>query len=451
MKYAQTHGGPSILMACILLLGTSIRVSSAEPSRPRFRLPDTILAGDGLSIRIVGLEPKTRLRIQSERIAGWRQKRLHRASVWVRSDDAGNVDLSKQAPLLNTESSYDGVEPLGLLWSMTPVEEEARETLNCTDSIRFTASRPDDGELATFQMRIQTRRDDVEETPLGDPGLEGAFVMMRPSDTPRPVIITLGGSEGGDSSARRTAPVLASHGFAVVGVPYYSPAYGSAEPRFKTLPRSFSNIPLDRLNDVLDAIEQHPKLDSKRIGLHGVSKGGEFVLAIASRLDRFQAVVGVVPSDVIWEGWGSEQKTSSFSYHGKPLPFVPYQGMKETIAKLSKGERVSIRVPHDAGRAAFPESVPAAKIEVEKIKCPLMIIGGDQDQTWDSGGMCRQIVERRKSAGLETEAWIGTNAGHYLAGHAFDPMAFAGKDASFRTKTFPAMLAFLREHLQGND
>ncbi|MEL6105911.1 MAG: acyl-CoA thioesterase/BAAT N-terminal domain-containing protein [Planctomycetota bacterium] len=452
MKEATHDGGWLVLLTCTLSFAVTAHTLAEEPSSPRFRVPDTIVAGEALSIRLEGLTPESRVRIQSERIAGWRQKRPHRATVWVQADATGNINLSEQAPVSGTESSYQGVEPLGLLWSMTPREEESVEVSSKPmNVVTFTATAQDGQRLAICEMKIQSRAEDVTEEPLDHPELEGSFVMMRrPSEVPLPVIITLGGSEGGDTSARRTAPLLASLGFAVVGVPYYSPAYGDGEPDFKTLPRTFTEIPLDRLELVLNAIEEHPQLDVSRVALHGVSKGGEFVLAAASRLDRFKAVVAIVPSDVIWEGWGSARKTSSFSFQGEPLPFVPYKGMQETIAKLSKGERVSIRVPHDAGRAASPERVPAAMIEVEKIKCPLMVVGGDKDQTWDSGGMCRNIVERRETAGLDTEAWIGPDAGHYLAGHAFDPMSFATKDASFRTKTYPAMVRFLQEHLQAD-
>lgn len=438
------------IFCCLTAVLTVEPTQASDDRQPTFAIPASVLAGSDLAIKLTGLPPNAVVRIDAERIAGWRERRLYRSMVRVKADASGVADLSRQAPIEEPGSSYSGIEPLGLLWSMKPTGGRIT-TAPTKDSVRFTASIEKAGslkEVATGSLQIKSRHDDVKESPLTNDGsLEGAFIMMRPSNKPLPVIITLGGSEGGDSSARRTAPGLASRGFAVVGVPYYSPAYGDARQQFPTLPRSFEEIPLDRLEAVIKAIDKHPKLDGRRIGLHGVSKGGEFVLAVASRNDRFKAVAAFVPSDVIWEGWGSSRKTSSFSYGGEPLPYVPYKGMQETIARMSKGERVSIRVPHDAGRAANPERISAARIKVEKIKGAVMVVGGDKDRTWDSGGMCRRIKATRDAAGLNTETWISKEAGHYLSGHAFNPMAYASPDASFRTETYPAMLRFFAKNL----
>ena len=127
---------------------------------------------------------------------------------------------------------------------------------------------------------------------------------------------------------------------------------------------------------------------------------------------------------------------------------MPYKDMQETIDLMRQGKKVSIRTPHDAGRKAYPEAVETARIRVEDIRAPLMVLGGDNDRTWDSGGMCRNIVAARESAGLETQAWISEDAGHYLAGHAYHAMPNLQAEASLRTKTYPAMLEFFKEHLQ---
>ena len=44
----------------------------------------------------------------------------------------------------------------------------------------------------------------------------------------RPAIIVLGGSEGGSYTARLMAPKLASHAYAFLGLPYFSPTGYSA-------------------------------------------------------------------------------------------------------------------------------------------------------------------------------------------------------------------------------
>lgn len=446
------------LCIAIFLIRFLVPAESSEffaDSSAKFDLPAEILAGSELSIRLNGLSPGKRVRIEAQRLFGRRKPKLHRSRIIATADSDGTVDLSRQAPIAGSKSSYSGIEPLGLLWSMEKLEEE-NESFGSPEEIKFQAfevSGSDSSDpviLATATMKVRTKNIDVVEVPLSSsPELAGAFVMFEPSEKPLPVIISLGGSEGDDIGARMSAPTLASQGFAVVGFPYYSPAYGGQKSKFPELPRAFTEIPVDRLEKVLDAIAEHPQLDVSRVGLHGVSKGGEFVLAAASRIDRFRAVAAIVPSDVIWEGWGrSGPAKSSFSFRGKPLPFVPYKGMEIEIAKLQDGKPANMRKPHDAGRAEYSDRLSAARIAVEDINAALMVVGGDRDSVWDSGGMCRNIVSARKQAGLRTEAWISNLSDHFLAGHAYDPMPNTPEDAAFRTKIFPAMIAFFDKNLK---
>lgn len=87
---------------------------------------------------------------------------------------------------------------------------------------------------------------------------------------------------------------------------------------------------------------------------------------------------------------------SSFSWRGRPLPFVPYIGMAEKFAKfVTAPATVRLRVPHDRGRHANPDRAVAARINVEAIKAPVLVAGGDADNTWNSGEMAQTIAERR--------------------------------------------------------
>ncbi|MDT7933069.1 MAG: acyl-CoA thioester hydrolase/BAAT C-terminal domain-containing protein [Sphingomonadaceae bacterium] len=90
-------------------------------------------------------------------------------------------------------------------------------------------------------------------------------------------------------------------------------------------------------------LKAQPEADANRIGLWGASKGAEFALIAASRYDWVKAVVAVVPSDVVWEGWGgSGPATASFAFDGRPLAFEPYVGMDAELAKVAKGEPMDL-------------------------------------------------------------------------------------------------------------
>jgi dienelactone hydrolase len=252
----------------------------------------------------------------------------------------------------------------------------------------------------------------VETTPVQ--GFPGAF-LSRPSNAtgPLPMIIVLGGSEGDDGAARAIAPRLAAEGFAAFGLPYRSPMRGDRQ-AIPGLPAVFSEIPVERLEQVRQWAVNDPRVDPESIGVWGVSKGAEFALIAAANYPWIDAVVALVPTDVVWEGFGSgtllATGTPSFSLDGQPLPFVPY------------GEPGRLRRSKDTGRWRYPERAAAARIRVEQYAGLLLVAGAGQDRVTDSAGMSQAIAERRAESGLSTVSLIFPDVGHGLVGSLLDPI-----------------------------
>ncbi|BDI61431.1 alpha/beta hydrolase family protein [Qipengyuania nanhaisediminis] len=306
--------------------------------------------------------------------------------------------------------------------------------------------------LPQAMVAAQDRADGapVSETLVGD-ALPGAFFMKPEGDGPFPALILLGGSEGGDSSARRKAPHFLEHGYGVLGLPYYSPAWGRPA-QFPELPQAFDAIPVEKAEIARAWLAARADVRGDDIGIYGASKGAEFALLAGAHFDGFAAIAAIVPSDVVWEGWGpgtSPGAVSSFSLNGEPLPFVPYIGMQEAFAEASaSGTRARLRIPHDRGRHAFPERAVAARIAVEAIDEPVLVAGGDADNVWNSGEMAQAIAERRAEAGLDTVSLIFTDAGHALSGTGA-PSDWASEDEVEAQKIiWPATLEFLAAHLK---
>lgn len=281
--------------------------------------------------------------------------------------------------------------------------------------------------------------------------LPGSFFMKPDGAGPFPTIIVLGGSEGGDSSARRKAPLFLEQGYAVLGLPYYSPAWGQP-PQFPQLSQAFDAIPVEMVGTARDWLVQRDDVRGDDIGLYGVSKGAELVLLAGSYMDGFAAIAAIVPTDVVWEGWGPGTKpgeVSSFSWKGEPLPFVPYEGMNEAFALASQtGERARLRIPHDRGRNANPDRAVAARIAVEKIDEPVLVAGGDADNVWNSGEMAQAIAERRAEAGLPTVSLIFTDAGHSLSGTGAPSNWSNEEEIKAQKVVWPATLEFFAKHLK---
>ncbi|HBE66996.1 MAG TPA: hypothetical protein DDW52_02500 [Planctomycetaceae bacterium] len=413
--------------------GVEIRLSASE-----------FLEGEAIELEITGLDAGQSVAIRASRFSS-RRNSVFSSTALYRSNADGQIRPFLDEPVV---AAWRERDPAGMFWSMEPNSDVSTEPFADKKwrDIRLQFDWDVDGSWdAERWLELVLSNKPLRERKLGEE-FPGSFLLRDTSNEPLPVVIALGGSEGGDSAARSIAPKLAARGFACVGVPYYSPAWGNQPQQFPGLPKAFANIPLDTIEKIVAWIETQDDLDPNRIALYGVSKGAEMALAAASRIDRFAAVAAIVPSDVIWEGWGAQETTSSFSWRGKPLPFVPYLGMGEEFAKSGRNQAVRIRLPHDAGRLANPERIQAASIDVAAIKCPVFVVGGDEDNTWDSGGMARNIAERRTTAKLKTELIVSQDAGHQLSGTAYTNLSPA--DAQMRMKAFPALIDFLTQNLK---
>ena len=396
------------------------------------------LTGEPVRIAVEVLAPGAELRLRAQRnVTEWNGgRRLYAAEARFRADAAGRVDLATAVPLPG--SSYEGADLRGLFWSMVPGSGSGSNSSAASASASAPAPALGEGEVqleaqlegstaAPVQQRLRLRSALPDVQARDATPFPGARFFHRPGAARRPALILLGGSEGG-SLVTRAGPDWASRGYAVLALPYYSPpgwgANGPMPAELPALPAAFADIPVDRLEQVRAWLVAQPEVDATRIGVMGTSKGAEFALLAGTKMPWISAIVAVVPTDVVWEGWGqgvASGQRSSFSWKGEPLPFVPYKDFEKELVGFQTGAEVRIRRPQDAGRAANPERVPAARIAVEKIAAPVLVIGGHDDQVWDSGGMAEAIVKARAAAGRPTEAVIEREAGHFLGGTGWGP------------------------------
>jgi len=420
-----------------------------EPANP-------ILVGEPLSIKVDGLPADQNVTLTAERSMAASSPEgspvLYRSQV-VFPAPQGTLDLATAKPVSGT---YTDADIHGLFWSMAPVAggelgglQPLQVKLTATVEGRVLAS-------ATIEFIDALPEVEVEQVKQ----FPGAVFATLPGNVRRPALIVLGGSEGGGWVARDRSPRFASRGFAVLGLPYYSP--GAKDRELPELPAAFADIPVERLDAAFAWLKARPEVDASRVALVGVSKGAEFVLIAASRFKWITSVVAIAPTDVVWEGWGpgvEPGKRSSFAFDGKPLPFVPYREFAEELAGFRTGREVRMRRFQDKGRAADPAAAVKARIEVEKFRGPLLVIGGHDDQVWASGMMAQNISERRAAAGLVTTALIFPEAGHSLSGNGWMPTTQynAGPsksggtpqaNADAQARAFPETIAFLKRTLR---
>lgn len=223
-------------------------------------------------------------------------------------------------------------------------------------------------------------RPGVVKTDVRVNGLYGAFYA--PKDAKNlPVIIAIGGSEGGLNPISGISAGFSEHGYAVLALAYW---------RAPGLPQTLENVPLEYFSKAVDWAAQRPEANAQRIGMIGWSRGGEGVLLIASGDPRIKAVIGLAPGSHVVSGIDFADMTKvepAWTKGGKAVPFftpdmsVPYTG--DMRAMMDKSH---------ANIMAHPD----AEIPVEKINGPILLLTGDKDGVWNAKLNSERVLTRLK-------------------------------------------------------
>jgi dienelactone hydrolase len=334
-----------------------------------------------VAIRVGGAEPGEMVTIRAEMVD-------HLARRWsshaeFKADTRGQVDLVRNAPVSGT---YDGVDPMGLFWSMRTAEPHTLLVPTGPLSWTLTADASA-GRSATATVERLLIPDGVSVRDVQEHGVVGR--MFVPSGAgPFPAVITLSGSAGG--LPQLPAALLAGHGFATVALAYFN---------FGPLRGELVDIPLEYFESALDWLARQPSVRGDAIAVMGVSKGGELALLLGATFPQVRAVVGLVPSHVLHAGieagpGASPARRPSWNYRGSEFPFVP-RGVVPRASERSGSDDEPIAVVSLYEAALFDEkAVERATIPVEKINGPVLLVSGRDDQMWPSALMADRVVER---------------------------------------------------------
>ncbi len=147
----------------------------------------------------------------------------------------------------------------------------------------------------------------------------------------QPLIVAFGGGPGGNDWTRNylkeKREEFLNRGYAVLAIGYFNTG---------NTPDALDRISLNAIADtIMSVARRYPQLDTNKIAVLGGSKGGELILNLASRFDRFKAVVALSTSHVSFPAITWSANTSSWIYNGVEVPYVsaPY----ETIIPALKG------------------------------------------------------------------------------------------------------------------
>ena len=392
----------------VLLCGSPAR---AEGDLKISASPSVALYGEPFSVRVTGLRPGERAAIKASSRDG--RGKDWEATVFFEADASGAVDVGRHAPV---SGSYEGADIFGLLWSMKQADPDSKKPTRYIDdevngwTVDYTVT-DEAGATASTRLRCVFQRPGrpLVRVPLETDGLYG-FLYHPAQGGPFPGVIILGGSNGG--LYEWLARAFASNGFAALTIAYFG---------YRDLPAELVEIPLERFPNAVAWLKSQPAVRSDRIGLVGGSKGGELAMLLASRYDDYRAVVGWTPAAHVWEGLSQKffsqdyQPLSSWSINGKGLPFMAFKASAEDKAREFRGEIDSFIPFHkDSMARSDPAAIERARIPVEDIKAPILLISGTDDHTWPAGEFCEVIVATLKKSGFPYEV---KHVSHEGGGH----------------------------------
>jgi dienelactone hydrolase len=456
------------LLAAVTCLSSAGRAIGAES--PQLQIsPMAVLEGDLVSIRITGLNPGSTatLHARSAETAGGGPRPYYGTATFVANAD-GIVDLATDAPI---RGYYGDADLRGLFWSQKRLDQDA-EGNAVIEALHLGPASVDPGQVVITLEQAGIQRDRkvlslmtshpevVQEDVLAE-GLVGRF-FHRGAER-GPALIVLGGAEGGLIFADLIGPQLAARGYAVLGVAYFAPRTEA----IAGVPTALNRIPVELLERARNWLQARPEADVGRLGIVGASKGGEFALVLASIYDWIGAVVAFVPSDTVWQGfeYGTPEDSmgSSWSRHGVELPFLPQTGQRQEIIRGRQPGAAPIelaRVSKANRAAASAQRIAAATIPIERSKAALLLIGGGDDRTGDSGASVARIARRleRSHYRFPYEALVYPAAGHAIVGSGWRPTTTHNTgvfndggtpeaDARAQADAWTKMLGFLSQRL----
>jgi len=366
-------GGPvvRVLAAVAMVAGAGAAGWAQRPERhPRLDVSAaSALADAPVRIAVRGLAPGERVEVEAGAVdyAGtpWR------AEAHFDADTFGAVDLSTRAPV---DGTYQGVDPMGLFWSMNPLTGDAQTAAFVP---RFPQLAPsytvsltvyaDGRQLASTTLTRTWMAPGVTHRPLtlARDGVVGDLFLPPPGARPRPAVLAFGGSEGGQSE-NFTAALLASHGYPALSLGYF---------HLPGLPAALTDVPLEYFAAAARVLAAQPGADPRHLLAMGYSRGTEAALLIA---DLFPSLI-----------------------HGAVL-YAPSANVNPAFPS------------GDAAWTLRGAPVPLGPIPVDHVAGPVLAIAGDVDGIWDSQSAASLIDLELGGASLPYphRALIFPDAGH---------------------------------------
>ncbi|XP_072530267.1 laminin subunit beta-1b isoform X3 [Salminus brasiliensis] len=313
------------------------------------------------------------------------------------SDELGTVTVAKDASVGGT---YKGVECMGLMWSLQPVPgSRTGLRLRKKDVLLpmvFHISVYDGHVTQGFNLLTALGTCVIERWYMA-PGVQRLSVREKevrgtlfipPGPGPFPAVLDMWGGGGGLVEYR--AALLASHGFVSLALEYLSP-----EDTYAT------ELNAGYFETAFEILQDHPMVQRDRVALFGLSFGSSVSLSMAaySKIVKPRCCVCISGS------------------HLTPVQGSLVEVFEEISKKMWKVQMKDNQLIWREIILPIPTD-PKLKVDVGQIKCPLLLVNGDDDQNWPTAESAKDMEQIMEKAGNRHLLQILSYPG---AGHLIEP------------------------------
>ena len=248
-------------------------------------------------------------------------------------------------------------------------------------------------------------------------------VLYLGSGENQPLVVGLGGSEGGNAWTadywKTTRDQFIANGYAFLAVGYFGA---------KGTPAILDKIAIEDVHNAILSAASHPKVNPAKIAIVGGSRGADLALILASYYNDIHCVAGLAASHAVFPGHTDHFTSSCWTFQNKELPFVPVN--EAAVPFLIKGD---LRKTFETMLTDTVEEEKAL-ILVEKINGPVLLISATADEICPSTPMSEKIMVRLKSKKFSHHSeHIAIEGGHA------EPMKHFDLVFRFLKKHFAAM------------
>ncbi len=345
-------------------------------------------------ITVQGLAPGERITLHSTTVRGpgvrWR------AQADFVADAQGQVDLQRDAPVAG---SYEGVSPMGLVWSQVPEGGRASRELFASEpsaalTTTISGTRQGAGSVVQADLVQLLAGEGVTRREVREDGLVATLFTPAPrvDGLAPPVIVVLNGSGGGLNEPR--AALYASHGYAALALGYF---------KAPGLPDYISNTPLEYFENALQWVHRHLRPHRGQVALSGQSRGGELVLLLGSMFPQWvSAVIAYVPGAVVHSAQNAcdpalgpdSRNGPAWLYRGQPLPHLWQGNRTATWQPWDEGPEPRRHANALLTALQDADAVERAAIAVERIAGPVLLLSASDDGSWPSSLYSRMVADR---------------------------------------------------------